>query len=783
MLEVRRYKTTKEQWDIIKLKFMAKSAYTRNALHQSFMEMQCSKGGDVRAFLTSLKTWCNELLVAGITVNNEDFERTVLDGILDALGTYASQLLTSMCLNGNTLAMKDIIHALSEEADRTRNRRAPKDQSQGQQGNRKGQPDEALAATNTSKGGNSRRHKGKCHHCGKEGHWVRECHTKKWEEAAEAAAAGTQSGQAIQTSTSTSTSKPENRPVGSANVAYTDNTDNEEFWAATAEVAHTHTDPAKPDPWTGGLNWDDDSYEVDIAPHVESPPLCHNALHAHAPSHTPASSGALDEEAEPLRIITPCRERTIERQNRMLLEQAQVLCYMFWAWLLMPLWGVAMQIAALFKTAFEELYWTPQVKGIVHHVRAGQLEGEEMRMSTVGSKLNAAPGTPLTSNALKLPAMPAKAALPAPKHAEEPDRPPAQVLRTAHVHKPLCIVHKSNSHPGRAADPGSHDPYLVPCPQCPGAFAEDPGDSGGVPTVKCSAPAPLEDLEDTEVVFAAEVADADTLDPRTFTETKCAPKWPPWEATTEKSVTCRACPVVQEPNHTGSVDYNNTHSMDPHSMDQTPASAAECLTMYDMPYRKAVDTLSWVALATPPDPALSLATAICFAVEPKPAHREPIKQTPHHPSVTHARTNSPPEGFANANGSTAEDWHAILQHASFIDSGTIPLPSRRHKAIPLPSTNKSKYVTATHSSNEAPWLRSLVSTFFDTPAAIAPICDCQYPLHTEHIDVQCHQPHQVVKQGSCLVYRPADNVMADAHTAPLSAKENHFAAPLGLRAK
>ena len=87
-----------------------------------------------------------------------------------------------------------------------------------------------------------------------------------------------------------------------------------------------------------------------------------------------------------------------------------------------------------------------------------------------------------------------------------------------------------------------------------------------------------------------------------------------------------------------------------------------------MPYREAVNTLSWAALATPPDPTLSLAMAICFAVEPKPAHREPVKRTPHHPSAIHAKTNSPLEGFANANGSTAKDWHAISGHASFIDS-------------------------------------------------------------------------------------------------------------------
>ena len=339
--------------------------------------------------------------------------------------------------------------------------------------------------------------------------------------------------------------------------------------------------------------------------------------------------------------------------------------------------------------------------------------------------------------------------------------------------------------------------------------------------MECGVPAPLEDLDDTEVVFVAKIADADALDPGMFAETKCALKWPPCKATTEESATCRARPAAQEPNHTGSINYDDTHStaphftakhglahrdpskcipltlfdtLDSHSTDQAPTSTAECLTTHDVPYREAVDTLSWAALAMPPDPTLSLAMVICFAVEPKPAYWEPIKQTPHHPSVTHAKTNSPPEGFANANGSMAKDWHAISGRASFIDGSTIPLPSRQHKDIPLPSTDKGKHVVTTHGSNEASWLCSLVLTFFnalkstttlfsDTPAAIAPMHDCQYPPRTEHIDVQCHQSHQVVEQGSCLVYPPTDNIMADVHTAPLSAKENHFAAPLGLRAK
>jgi len=208
----------------------------------------------------NLKMHHNELLAVGVTINNKDFERTVLDSIPDALSAYALQTLTSTHLNSNTLEMKDIIHVISEEADCTRTCHALKDHSQGQSkanGIKEGQPDKALIATSHSEGGNLRCCKGKCHHCGKKGHWACECCTKKWEEAA---AVANQSSQATQTGTSTSpnTSRQENRPVSSANIAYEDNSDDGNFWAATMEVEDAHIHCAVLDPLMGDVNDDED---------------------------------------------------------------------------------------------------------------------------------------------------------------------------------------------------------------------------------------------------------------------------------------------------------------------------------------------------------------------------------------------------------------------------------------------------------------------------------------------------------------------------------------------
>jgi len=103
-------------------------------------------------------------------------------------------------------------------------------------------------ATNTPEGGSSRRREGKCHHCGKEGHWVRECCIEKREEAATATAEN-QSGQAAQANSSTST-KPKNKPVGPTNTSE-DDSDSDGFCMADENVARRYPHCAEPDPLMG----------------------------------------------------------------------------------------------------------------------------------------------------------------------------------------------------------------------------------------------------------------------------------------------------------------------------------------------------------------------------------------------------------------------------------------------------------------------------------------------------------------------------------------------------
>ena len=263
--------TAKKQWDAINTYFTAKSVYAKADLHQAFLDMRCPKGGDVREFLTNLRKKRHELKAAEVTVTDAEYERTILRGIPDTLAVYASQTLSTLRLavkyTGKPVDMSDVIDSVCEEADRIKTRRTLKDQSQGQgRGKRGGQTDEALAAT-TSERGRGKCRNGKCNHCGKEGHWIRECRTKKREEAA--ARNQNQGGQAAQAD-STRSSKPENKPVGSANVVTVDDSDDDGFCLAEEEVVHARIGCAEPDPLLDDPEWDDNLEREDFRAEPEA---------------------------------------------------------------------------------------------------------------------------------------------------------------------------------------------------------------------------------------------------------------------------------------------------------------------------------------------------------------------------------------------------------------------------------------------------------------------------------------------------------------------------------
>jgi hypothetical protein len=106
---------------------------------------------------------------------------------------------------------------------------------------------------------------------------------------------------------------------------------------------------------------------------------------------------------------------------------------------------------------------------------------------------------------------------------------------------------------------------------------------------------------------------------------------------------------------------------------------------------------------------------------------------------------------------------------------------------------ESEYVAATHGMQEALWLHSIITEFFqpynkpvdlfcNSQSAIALTRDHQYHSCMKHIDAQYHFIRWVVEEGCvCLIYCPTQDMVANVFTKALpSTKAKHFADCLRL---
>jgi len=825
ILDIEEYTTTQEQWDALSGIFTAKTDFMQMDLHQSFMDMKCPRGGDIRKFLTDLRQQRHHLTAIGIPITDIEYKRTILHGIPEPLALYASQTLNSLTIASRytckPVDISELIDMISEEAERAKSRRATKDQTQAQGKGKSGQSDEALTATNTSEGGSSKRRKGKCHHCGKEGHWVRECRTKKREEAT----AENQSGQTTQASTST---KPENKPVGSANVFEDDDSDDDGFCMAEEDVARAYPYCAEPDPlgesedesdddvdeWeafraeTWGAEDEDDldwaglegplvkeGEETDVeeeaeegTPRSESQLAPRTALHAPqiGDGRLQTTSSCREQVADTVRHAHRLHDAVRPPEHAHLDDPEQVIR------------ACKGQTPGFNANAQAHRASWPGPGNVteeqdIHPASAALLKGEEMWMPSMSSEQTAAPGTPSTSNALTSPASPSKAtpssSEPAPELDSSPS--PAESVTNAQQERAPTPSRTDTATVKIGSDPdpqpsgnglahlGTDDPRLAHIPDHPGAFAEDPGESGGVPTVENSASSPLADPDGAASTFAAETADAGAPAPCTLAEAKRSHDRPPWEEPTESPVTHKARPAAQVLSQTGGVDIDDPNQSDhgghavhppqpahidaafPHYQlaehklssppvdhlvrpltDPAPASAAECDTTRDVPHREAVNTLTRAA-------------------------------SPMCPATT----------SADASGIMAIYRRATSGHAFPIDGGTMPPFSRQQEDAPSPTIG-SGHIATTHGGQEASCLRSPVSGTSVDPKAPAP----PFPNNDAAIafkrDHPSHTPdplgHQERKPPGS---RAADDTVADAPTPLLSAMEKHFAASPGPRAK
>ncbi|KAL5478632.1 hypothetical protein ACEPAI_2818 [Sanghuangporus weigelae] len=243
--------------------------------------------------------------------------------------------------------------------------------------------------------------------------------------------------------------------------------------------------------------------------------------------------------------------------------------------------------------------------------------------------------------------------------------------------------------------------------------------------------------------------------------------------------------------------------MDPNvrlTSSQSPHSAEELGTMRDVPYREAIGSLMYAALATRPDIAFTVTLLSKFSVNPGPDHWKAVKRVfaylkgSRNLWLTYGGVQGRElKGFTDADRSMQEERRAISDYVFILNGGAISWYSKTQEIVSL-STAESEYIAATHAAKEAIWLRQLVyqlfktslqptTIFSDNKSAISITKERQFNARTKHIDVRYHFIQWLIEEKKIrLVFCPTEDMTADIFTKPLpSFKVKHFASELGLR--
>src|SRR5712671_7535392 len=146
--------------------------------------------------------------------------------------------------------------------------------------------------------------------------------------------------------------------------------------------------------------------------------------------------------------------------------------------------------------------------------------------------------------------------------------------------------------------------------------------------------------------------------------------------------------------------------------------------MSKTPYREAIGSLMYLAVATRPDIAFAVSTLSRFLDNPGDTHWEAVKRIFRYIAgmrslqLMYRGERHNLLGYTDADGTTQEHRCTISGYAFIIDGSAISWASKKQELITL-STAEAEYVAATHAAKEAIWLCKLIGELF--PSILLPI--------------------------------------------------------------
>jgi hypothetical protein len=170
-MKVRAKGTAYEIWTELGKHFEKRSRMVSIDLRRRLQELKCPDKGSITDHFATLRVMREDLASMGESLSDNDFYAIIMGSLPSSYDPYLSALNATSSVLGTHLSADDLMLSITEEYER-RNLKS-----------KGGKKDDNVAFYSNDtekgqKGGSGSKKKGKCHNCGKEGHWKRDC----WEE-------------------------------------------------------------------------------------------------------------------------------------------------------------------------------------------------------------------------------------------------------------------------------------------------------------------------------------------------------------------------------------------------------------------------------------------------------------------------------------------------------------------------------------------------------------------------------------------------------------------------
>ena len=202
-------------------------------------------------------------------------------------------------------------------------------------------------------------------------------------------------------------------------------------------------------------------------------------------------------------------------------------------------------------------------------------------------------------------------------------------------------------------------------------------------------------------------------------------------------------------------------------------------------YQSIVGSLLYAAIATRPDIAQAVGVVSKFNLKPTEAHLTAVKRILRYLKGTADQAlkyekseDGALVGYSDADwAGDLDDRHSTTGNLFLMVGGPISWASKKQATVAL-STSEAEYVALSSATQEAIWLRRLLTDLGavtngptmmeDNQGAIAIARNPVAHARTKHIDIRYHFVHEAVQEGTVdLCYCPTNDMFADLLTKSL----------------